>query len=256
MPVEFALDCWVEDDNGQEADAQIMDNSKVSRPGIVFGVGFQTCFSSSTLALQALRIIASTNRLRLEVDQGSLTLPSQEVPKGLKFWSSEKEQIREKQEGAILDLPLIFLNILTSIKCFPIQWQLGHLFWSWDVGFSPTSQLFWFQQRSICFLKGSSLVRDFFSRFPEPPGCGPWDIRPVLLIKAPWCTFSWTVFPLYYAVNSHRVLSFRVTFPFLMLQPFVLCPHCPCWVPPQYLSCTVLLFPRYLWRISVIPKGL
>lgn len=62
-----------------------MDNSKVSRPEIVFGVGFQICFSSSTLALQALRIIGSTNRLRPKADQGSLTLSSQEVPEGLKF---------------------------------------------------------------------------------------------------------------------------------------------------------------------------
>lgn len=62
-----------------------MDNNKVLHPGIVFEVGFQTCFSSSTLALQALRIIASTNRLRPKVDQGSLTPPSQEVPEGLKF---------------------------------------------------------------------------------------------------------------------------------------------------------------------------
>lgn len=89
------------------------------------------------------------------------------------------------------------------------------------VGFSPTSQLFWFQQRSICFLKGSSLVRDFFSRFPEPLGCVPWVIRPVLLTKAPWCNFPWTIFPSHHTANSHRVLSFWVTSPFLM--PPTLC---------------------------------
>lgn len=101
--------------------------------------------------------------------QDSLVFASREVPEGLKIWSREKEQIREKQEGAILNLPLIFLNILTSIKCFPIQWQLGHLFWSWVS--HPPASYFGSNRGAFVFWKGDSLVHDLVSWFPKPPGC-------------------------------------------------------------------------------------
>lgn len=163
-PHVLELDFSVDKYNGQETEAQTKDDNKTS----CFQWQSLHCTSKSVyiplnLALQAFRWKCLHHHGEAKADQGSSCFPG-----SFHSWGPRRSEVLIT--GAGTDPGKAgrgYFKLATHIfKHLDVNKMLSNSVTTGAfvliVGFSPTSQLFWFQQRSICFLKGGSLVHDLF----------------------------------------------------------------------------------------------
>jgi hypothetical protein len=136
----------------------------------------------STLLFRFLVVIVSTKAVRSKVHFLApwwLFLCIEKIPwdpSCLKFWSSGREkELREEGKGYFRIVTHIFKH-LDANKTVSNSVTTGAFVLI--VGFSPTSQLFWFKQ-SVCFLEGGCLMHSLFISCPQPSGYGHWVIQAV-----------------------------------------------------------------------------
>jgi hypothetical protein len=144
------------------------------------------------------------------------------------------------------------------IKQFPIQWQLGHLFWSWvshpQASYFGSNRAFVFWKEAVWCIVYSSPVLNLQGMVTEL-------FRLCLLTEALGPGLSSLIPPFLHLLYSSRVLSFCVTLWCLSghsesVDPSAIHPHITWKFYHSMHPHTVLVFSVKLYGASNIPVGL